>query len=203
MNAWLAPFVGIDVSQEHLDVAVDADGAFWHARNDEFDIQATVDRLLEIQRTLAVVESAGGFEWPLLSELYAHRIPVALVSPDRVSESATALELVTKTQKIHAHFLARLGEAAKFQPFSLPEETVEQLSALVTHRRQLAEMLTTEKYNRLNTPLSLRPPVEEHIAQLRQELDRLSDQIQAYLQPQIAPAMAGRNGCPGEGIAPE
>ncbi len=83
-SRWNAhPFVGIDVSKERLDIGVGVDGEFWQASNDETGIQATVDRLADIQPALVVVEFTGGLEWPLVSELAARQIPVALVNPGR------------------------------------------------------------------------------------------------------------------------
>ena len=82
MNAH--PFVGIDVSKERLDIGVGADGDFWHAANDEAGFQATLMRLITLQPTLVVVESTGVLEWPVVSELAARQIPLALVNPGRL-----------------------------------------------------------------------------------------------------------------------
>ena len=131
------PFVGIDVSKERLDIGVGEAGAFWQAGNDEAGIHSTVERLAGIQPVLVVVESTGGLEWPLVSELAARRIGVALVHPGRVREFAKSLGLLAKTDKLDAHLLARFGEAAHLQPTLLPDETVQKLSALMGRRRQL------------------------------------------------------------------
>ena len=176
------PFVGIDVSKERLDIGVGAAGEFWQAANDEAGIQATTDRLAQMQPALVVIESTGGLEWPLLSELCAHQIPVALVNPGRVREFAKSLGLLAKTDKLDAHLLARFGEAAKLSPTLLPEQAVQQLSAQMARRRQLLEMLVMEKNHLLSTRLSLRPQVQEHIAWLEQEVERLTEQIQQDME---------------------
>ncbi len=124
------PFVGIDVSKERLDIGVGADGEFWQAGNDETGIAATIRHLAQMQPSLVVVESTGGLEWPLVSELCAQHVPVALVNPGRVREFAKSLGLLAKTDKLDAHLLARFGEAAKLQPTILPDEAVQKLSAL-------------------------------------------------------------------------
>ena len=176
------PFVGIDVSKERLDIGVGEAGAFWQASNDEAGIHSTVERLAGIQPVLVVVESTGGLEWPLVSELAARRIGVALVHPGRVREFAKSLGLLAKTDKLDAHLLARFGEAAHLQPTLLPDETVQKLSALMGRRRQLLEMLVIEKNHLLSTRLSLRAGVQEHIAWLQAEIDQLTAQIQNDLQ---------------------
>ena len=176
------PFVGIDVSRERLDIGVGADGEFWKAANDEVGIGQTLGRLSALQPALVIVESTGGLEWPLVSELAARQIPVALVNPGRVREFAKALGLLAKTDKLDAHLLARFGEAAKLSPTLLPETAVQKLSALMGRRRQLLEMLVMEKNHLLSTRLNLRHGVQEHIAWLQQEVDRLTEQIQQHLQ---------------------
>ena len=164
MNNELSPFVGVDVSKEHLDVALGEDGEFWQANNDEIGILATVNRLADIQPALVVVESTGGLELPLVSELCTHQIPVALVNPGRVREFAKSLGQLAKTDKLDAHLLARFGKATNPQPTHLPDEAVQHLSALMSRRRQLIQILTMEKNHSLSTPLNLRPRLQEHIA---------------------------------------
>jgi transposase len=175
------PFVGIDVSKERLDIGVGVEGEFWQASNDETGIAATLQRLADLQPSLVVVESTGGLELPLVSELCAGRIPVALVNPGRVREFAKSLGLLAKTDKLDARLLARFGEAAKPQPTLLPDEAVQKLSALMARRRQLLQMLVMEKNHLLSTRLSLRPQVQEHIAWLEREIDQLNEQIQEDL----------------------
>jgi len=176
------PFVGIDVSKQRLDIGVGANGEFWHAANDEAGIQEIVHRLTALQPVLVVIESTGGLEWPLLSELAARKLPVTLVNPGRVREFAKSLGLLAKTDKLDAHLLARFGEAAKLQPTVLPDEAVQKLSALMGRRRQLLGMLVAEKNHLLSTRLNLRPRVQEHIVWLEQEIDQLTKQIQKDLQ---------------------
>ena len=175
-------FVGIDVSKERLDIGVGVAGEFWQVANDEAGIAATLQRLAELSPALVVVESTGGLEWPLVSELAAHQIPLALVNPGRVREFAKPLGLLAKTDKLDAHLLARFGQAAQLSPTLLPPAAVQKLSALIGRRRQLLEMLVMEKNHLLSTRLSLREGVQQHITWLEQEVDRLTEQIQQDLQ---------------------
>ena len=176
------PFVGIDVSKERLDIGVGADGEFWQATNEEAGIQTTLSRLAALSPALVVVESTGGLEWPVVSELAARQIPVALVNPGRVREFAKSLGLLAKTDKLDAHLLARFGEAAQLSPTVLPDEAVQKLSSLMARRRQLLEMLVMEKNHLLSTRLSLRAGVQQHITWLEQEIEQLTQQIQQDVQ---------------------
>ncbi len=176
------PFVGIDVSKERLDIGVGEAADFWQEGNDKEGIQAVLEHLTQLQPALVVVESTGGLEWPLVSELATQRIPLALVNPGRVREFAKSLGLLAKTDQLDAHLLARFGEAAQLSPTVLPDEAVQKLSALMGRRRQLLEMLVMEKNHLLSTRLCLRAGVQEHITWLEQEIDRLTEQIQRDLQ---------------------
>jgi len=176
------PFIGIDVSKERLDIGVGAADEFWQAANDEDGISGVVHRLAKLQPALVVVESTGGLEWPLVSELAARQIPLALVNPGRVREFAKSLGLLAKTDKLDAHLLARFGEAAQLSPTLRPDEAVQKLSSLMARRRQLLEMLVMEKNHLLSTRLSLQAGVQEHITWLQQEIDRLTQRIQKDLQ---------------------
>ncbi len=176
------PFVGIDVSKERLDSGVNADGEFWQAANDAAGIAATCERLASLEPTLVVVESTGGLEWPLVSELAVRRIPLALVNPGRVREFAKSLGLLAKTDKLDAHLLARFGEAAKLSPTVLPDEAIQKLSALMGRRRQLLEMLVMEKNHLLSARLSLRPELQEHIGYLEARLQVFTEEIEKSIQ---------------------
>ena len=139
-------------------------------------------RLVVLSPALVVVESTGGLEWPLVSELAARQIPLALVNPGRVREFAKSLGLLAKTDKLDAHLLARFGEAAQLSPTVLPDEAVQKLSALMARRRQLLEMLVMEKNHLLSTRLSLRAGVQQHITWLEQQIEQLTEQIQQDVQ---------------------
>lgn len=181
MTGQALTYVGIDVSKGRLDVAIGEQGEFWNVANDEKGIAELVARMKEVHAELIVLESTGGLEIPAMTELYANKIPVALVNPGRVREFARSIGLLAKTDKLDAHLLARFAEAVRPPLTHLPDEQEQHLIALVTRRRQLIEMLVAEQ-NRLNTVrLSLRQNLEEHITWLRQALKELDQEIQEFI----------------------
>jgi transposase len=182
METELHPFIGVDISKERLDIGVSREGEAWQAKNDEVGIRLTAGRLAEIQPALVVVESTGGLETALVVELCARQIPVTLVNPGRVREFAKSLGLLAKTDKLDAHLLARYGKAAELEPTVLPSADIQCLSALMSRRRQLIQILTMEKNHSLSTPLNLRARLQEHITWLEQELDSLTEDIQQAIQ---------------------
>ncbi len=170
-------FVGIDVSKTQLDVAVGQEGEYWQANNDRIGILRSVERLKAIQPTLIVVESTGGLETALITELFAASLPFALVHPGRVRDFARSIGLLAKTDKLDARLLSRFGEAVKPPASHLPAEAEQNLNALLLRRRQLLDMLVMEKNHLFSTRLSMRPKVEEHIAWLEAEIEALDRQI--------------------------
>ncbi len=175
-------FVGIDVSKDRLDIGLEGDGICWQVSNEEEGNCAAAAWLEELQPGLVVVESTGGLEMALVSELAARRIPVALVNPGRVREFAKSLGLLAKTDQLDAHLLARFGKAAELSPTLLPNPQVQHLSALMGRRRQLLQIQTMEKNHLLSLPLELRPALQEHLAWLGQQITQLTEQIQQAIQ---------------------
>lgn len=180
-------FVGIDVSKSMLDVAVGKDGEYWQASNDQVGIQRTIARLLVIQPTLIIVESTGGLEKALITEMFTAGLPFALVQPRRVREFARSIGLLAKTDKLDARLLAYFGEAVKPPISHLPSEAEQYLNSLMVRRRQLLDMVVIENNHLSTTRLSMRSKVEEHIDWLNKELEELENQIndQVHQVPQF------------------
>lgn len=174
----VAPYVGIDVAKNQLDIAVGQSGANWQARNDESGIESVVRRLKEMSPALVVVESTGGLEVPLLVGLYEAGLPLCRVHPGRVREFAKSIGLLAKTDKLDARLLARFAEAVKPAITTLPSQEEQQLLALMTRRRQVIEMLVAEKNRLPSTPPAMRERVSKHITWLEEELAQLNRQIE-------------------------
>ncbi len=117
-----------------------------------------------------VLEATGGLELPLVSALVAASLPVHVVNPRQVREFARATGRLAKTDALDAQILAQFAEVLRPAPRPLPDEATQALSALVTRRRQLIEMLTAEKNRRSRAPKRLRERIEIHIDWLTQEL---------------------------------
>jgi transposase len=180
-------YVGIDVSKSTLDVAIGTDGEYWQASNDQNGIQRTISRLVDIQPELIIVESTGGLEKALMTELYKAGLPFALVQPRRVREFARSIGLLAKTDKIDARLLARFGEAVKPPMTRLPSEAEQYLNALMVRRRQLLDMVVIENNHLSTTRLSMRTKVEQHMDWLNKELQELDQEIndQVHQTPQF------------------
>lgn len=174
-------FVGIDVSQEVLDVAV-FNGPSWHIGNDQEGIASLVLRLQTLPVRLVVLEATGGLETPVAAALAAATLPVAVVNPRQVRDFARATGLLAKTDRLDAQAMARFAEAVKPEPRPLPDAQARELDALVARRRQVIEMMVMET-NRLRQAVpSLRPVIQAHIDWLRGQRDQLDAQLDHLIQ---------------------
>lgn len=169
-------FVGIDISKEHLDIAVRPSGATARFAREELD--AVVAFVQQARPALVVMEATGGLEQTVAAALGAASVPVAVVNPRQVRDFAKALGKLAKTDALDAAVLARFGELLRPQPRPLPDAQTRELEALVVRRRQLLEMLVAEK-NRLSSchAKSMRKSLEKHIEWLKQQLKDVDKDI--------------------------
>lgn len=175
-------FVGIDVSKRQLDSAIGLDGNEWSETNDQSGIRRLVARLKTVNPKLVVVEATGGFEVPLITALYEAGLPFARVHPGRVREFARSIGLLAKTDRLDARLLARFGQAVQPPETRLPSLEEQQLSALMTRRRQVIEMLTAEKNRLGSAPSATQKRIGEHIRWLEQELSDLNRDINDFIK---------------------
>ncbi|HZI20627.1 MAG TPA: IS110 family transposase [Pyrinomonadaceae bacterium] len=162
--------VGIDVSEDFLDIFIDSSAAEYRVANQAGDIAELVDRLKSVMPDYIVLEASGGFESALITALATAGLPVCRVSPQRVRSFARALGELAKTDRLDARLLARYGRDCRPPLSRLSDAETEELEALMQRRRQLIEMHVAES-DRLGTA----PPVVAR--QLRDHLRWLEKRI--------------------------
>lgn len=175
-------FIGIDVSKLQLDIAVRPDNKRWSAVNAEADIAGVVESLKELSPQVIVVEATGGMEMPLVSALSQAHMPVVVVNPRQVRDFAKAVGRMAKTDRIDAEILAHFGEAVKPDVRLLKDEDNQVLTALVTRRRQVIEMLTAEK-NRLGISSKVvHKDIQKHIDWLHARLEDMDRHLESAIR---------------------
>jgi transposase len=181
METKAGPYIGIDVSKEALDVSIGVAGPYFRVSNDGQGIGELIERIQPEEPSLIVVESTGGLERRVVAELYAKQLQVALVNPGRVREFAKATGRLAKTDKLDGRVLAQFGEAVRPAPVVLPSEDEQYLSALMTRRRQVLELLTAEKNHLFSAPERVRKLVQQSIDQLQKQLEELNQTIDEFI----------------------
>ncbi|MCO5191735.1 MAG: IS110 family transposase [Anaerolineae bacterium] len=177
-------FVGIDVAKAKFDVALWGNKTVQTYTN---DVPGRAQLLQWLQETvdgthcLIVVEATGGLEQAVISDLLLADYPVAKINPKRARDFARALGLLAKTDKIDARLLARFAQTIQPEVYPLKDAQQIELSAHLTRRRQLTQMLIAEK-NRLSTAVSsMRERIEKHIRWLEEELLSVEQNIDTFI----------------------
>lgn len=176
-------FIGIDVSKTQLDLAVHMTGKPWQIAYDAAGVKRVVKHLRTLAPTLIVLEATGGLEMRVVSALAAAQLPVAVVNPRQVRACAHATGTLAKTDRLDAQVLAHCAAAVQPTPRPLPDAATQQLSAVVTRRKQLVDMMTAES-NRLGAQPNpaLRKRVRAHLTWLTKELGRTEKELAQLIQ---------------------
>ena len=176
-------YVGIDVSQQWLDLAIrPADGPAERVANDTAGIDVLVTRLEALAPARIVLEATGGLERLLVAALVAAGLPVVPVNPRQVRDFARATGRLAKTDTLDAAVLAHFAEAVPLPLRPLPDAETQHLRELLARRRQLVAMLVAEGQRCRAAGPALRAGIEAHIAWLKQERERIEDELQASIQ---------------------
>ncbi|MFN8589928.1 MAG: IS110 family transposase [Thermomicrobiales bacterium] len=182
MNEHTTTWIGIDVSKAGLDVASSDGGAVSHVSNDEDGIAALVVAVTEREPALVVLEATGGHERAVTAALAAAGVPVAVVNPRQVRDFAKATGQLAKTDALDARVLARFAQAVQPPVRSLPDETAQELAALLARRRQVLEMRVAEQNRRPGLAPRLRPALDAHLIWLSQQLAELDADLDRTLR---------------------
>ncbi len=169
-------YVGIDVSKARLDVYIDPTGQTLSVDNTPAGIRSLLTTLKPLNVKLVLIEATGRYERRLAADLLDAAIPVTVVNPRQARDFAKSLGKLAKTDKIDAKVLAQF---ARLGHHRLAEKTPENLALLdqrVTRRRQVVQMLATEKtrLEQLDDKLAIRTVkrVMRVLDQQREDLDR-------------------------------
>ena len=175
-------FVGVDVSKDSLDVAIGSKKEIISFNNDQKGADALAKKLNRINTELIVFESTGGYELLAASSLAESGLPVAIVNPRQVRNFAKATGILAKTDAIDARVIAHFAKAVKPEVRALKDRETSELTALVTRRRQIIEMIVAEK-NRLKLANKRnKKDIKDHVLWLKGRLDKIELDIGKMIQ---------------------
>lgn len=169
-------FIGVDIAKDKLDVFVSATKEFSQYSNDEAGIGALVEALVKLSPHRIIMEATGGYERLVFAQMVVAKLPAIVVNPRQVKYFGRSLGLLAKTDKLDASLLALFGERCQPQLREAPSEETLELANLLIRRRQLVDMLVSEK-QRLKQAQgkALRKDIKGHVEWLEKRL-RASDQ---------------------------
>jgi transposase len=170
-------FIGIDVSKDHLDIAIRPIQEKLRVLNNDEGVHIVVERLRQLNPVLIVLEATGRYHRLVLGQLLAAGLPAIAINPRQARDFAGATGQLAKTDRIDAQVLAEFAEKIRPELRSMPDEATQELEALSTRRRQLVGILSSEK-NRIHTaPKAVRPRIQKHIHWLEKEILQLEKEL--------------------------
>ena len=175
-------FVGVDVSKDSLDVAIGPQKEIITFSNDQNGVDALVKKLMRIDVQLTVFESTGGYELLAASCCAEAGLAVVIVNPRQVRDFAKSAGILAKTDAIDARVIVRFAAALKPDVRQLKDRQTSELTALVTRRRQIIEMIVAER-NRLRLANKRnKKDITDHIRWLQKRLDKIETDIGKMIQ---------------------
>lgn len=174
--------VGIDVSKAKLDVSVRPSGEKFSVANDEAGHEELRKRLKKLKPERIVLEPTGGYEREVVRVLVTAKLPTVVVNARQVRDFAKAIGRLAKTDSIDADVIAHFAEAIKPEIREFPSEQIQQLEALVSRRRQLIDMRTTEQQRKETAPAAVRPSIDTVISFLNNQVDDIDTDLSTLIK---------------------
>ena len=175
-------FVGIDVSKDTLDVSLYPTQDTHRVANDQTGIDELIHKLQRVDPRLIVCEATGGYETLTVSLLAASGLPVVLVNARQIRDFAKSIGQLAKTDAIDAGVIARFASAVRPELRPVKDSRSQELTGLVTRRRQIVEMMVAET-NRLTVASRRnRRDIQTHLRWLQKRLDQIDDEIKRNIQ---------------------
>lgn len=170
-------YIGIDVSKEHLDLAMPGAGPVRLA-NSEAGVAGLLEQLAGLEGPHVVCEATGSHTRRLARGLGAGGIALSRVNPRRVRDLARASGQLAKTDAIDAAMILRFAQTMQPQPDPPPQPHAVELAGLVRRRRQLVDILAAEKQRDAEPEADrIRASLKAHIAFMSAEVKDLDEAI--------------------------
>jgi len=174
--------LGIDTSKEWIDAHLLPHEKSWKVDNTFEELKKWIPTLppgIE----LALVEATGGLHNQVAALLEEAGIPVCIINPKAIHHFAKAMGYKAKTDALDAKLIATFAQRLEPEPRRLPTPEQAQLKELMTRRRQLVGIQTSEK-NRLGTVRNNRvqESITAHLTWIAAELDEIDRTLDSLLR---------------------
>jgi transposase len=176
----------VDIAKGTLDIAVSNLSEVRQFNNDRTGISGAVRYIARFKPSRIILEATGTYGVPLAASLQSKCLPVIVVNPRQVRDFARATGVLAKTDRIDARILALFGLQIKPELRPLPNKQAREMKSLLTRRRQLIEMLTSERNRFLQADEGVRPGIEIHINWLEEAISTINDTLDSQIRSSSA-----------------
>jgi transposase len=177
MSAMEQQWIGIDISQTRLDIALHPLGVRFSVAHTEVGRAELAEKLGVYAIAGIVLEATGGLERSVMADLEACGYQTRRVNPLQVRHFAKSMGKRAKTDPIDAAMIARYGQSRQPEVTLLPDALTRQMQALVTRRQQVVELRTMEKNRTHSCDAWASASLTRVIAALEGELDTLEAEL--------------------------
>ncbi len=176
-------FVGIDVSEDTLDVHMLPAGAKFALPHTEQGLQELAARLGPKEPERIVLEATGKLERPVVAALCAEDMKPSVANPRRTRDFARSFGLLAKTDQIDARGLALYGKHVRPEPAKILSDDLKTIKALVQRRRQILKMRTAER-NRLRRSESeqVRASIQKVIHTFNEQAEEITQRLDTLVK---------------------
>jgi transposase len=137
MKITIAQNVGVEISKDFLDVAIQPAGEAARFANDAKGHRALIKRLAPLQVVRIVFEATGAYHRLFERTLAEAGLPMVKVNPRQARRFAEACGKLAKTDRCDAAMLARMGAALELEPRPVISETLDEMKELLNARDAL------------------------------------------------------------------
>ena len=180
-------FVGIDVSQDHLDVHVRPAALRRRFANTADGIAALIAWVRPHAAERIVFESTGPYQKAAVGALLAVGLPAVVVNARQVRDFAKAMNYLAKTDRIDAGVIAHFAEVATTTVRPLDSQEIRDLRELYDRRGQLVHVLAVEKNQRHSAVVAqasaaVLESIDQHVAYLEARIGKLEERMDQLVE---------------------
>lgn len=178
-------YIGIDVSQGHLDVHVRPANLHRRFNNTKDGIAELLDWVRPHAAERIVCESTGPYQKLLIGALLAEGLPAVVANPRQVRDFAKGMGQLAKTDTVDAAIIAHFAEVVPTTVRPLPSTELSELRELYDRRAQLVRMLAVEKNHRhaaAHGSAKILKNIDKHIDYLETQIKTLEDRMDRIVE---------------------
>ena len=180
-------FIGVDVSQDHLDVHVRPSSARKRFANTAPGIAELLAWVRPLGAERILFESTGPYQKAAVGALLAEGLPAVVVNARQVRDFAKAMNYLAKTDTIDAGVIAHFAEVATTTVRPLESQEIRDLRDLYDRRGQLVRMLVMEKNQRHSATVAqasskVLKSIDKHVDYLEGQIKDLEERMDKLIE---------------------
>ena len=182
--------IGIDVSEEWLDLAAHVDGKTRLLKRQPYTKRGLKEilRMVSVEQPkLVVFEATGGVERELANTLHDGGVKFAIVNPFKARQFGLSMGGPAKTDRLDAGMLAQYGSVKNPEPYQMPSLDAQRMSAFRTRRRQVMKIRVAECNRVRRAAQDVQCFLRKSIKSISAEIKQLDREINKLVQadPQL------------------